>query len=186
MLQGDPNYGPGPSYKERFIGGNHTFYQDRLQHTTPRSGPIVAPQTAGRFDPAYAQFFDKRSRSVHLDEKDENSAIETPASIFKRHNEIRPLGSGSEFEDGSYNRDQLFQVTEESYKSFSPSRSRFQDDSYHSAGQYVSDFPSKNDGRPYPMHSQGFNPEEASVSEDHNESRHSLPRRLGTTSQKPG
>jgi hypothetical protein len=181
MLQGDPSYAPIPTYKDRFMG-SHTFYQDRLQQITPRRGPTYEANPANRFDPAYGTFFDKRSQSVQLEEKEELSAIDTPASKFKRHNQLGPLGSGSELEDGSYNRDQLFQVTEESYKSFSPSRSRFQDDSINSISQYRAGYPTNNPQITFQGQSRNYGQEEPSIFIDQNERSFISPRKLRATS----
>lgn len=94
---------------------------------------------------------------------------ETQASIFKRHNELRSGGSGSELEETSGNRDQLFQVKEESYKSFSPSRSRFHDDSYHSSKKYMNDHPGQIGPNTYPNQASGYNRRDSSLSIDRND-----------------
>lgn len=135
MHKGDGGYFPTPSLRTRFMG-SHIFYQDCLQHTTPRSGPNLAmANNSNQFNASSENFYDRRSCSAQLDEKTENNLAEMQASIFKRHNEQRPPGSGCELGEPSFGKDQLFQVPEESYKSFSPGRSHFEEDSYTSGGR---------------------------------------------------
>lgn len=101
--QGGGHYAPAPTYKSRFKGIDpHAFYAERLQHITPRNGPGLIISANNRMQLLQANLGDKRSRSVHLEERTNAEGIALQSSKFKTKNELMSRGSGSDWYEGQH------------------------------------------------------------------------------------